>query len=66
MRKREMIALLNASGFRLRKKNRHDHYVNEDGTRITIPQGPKVERRLSKFIKVQIRRAAETGQTLQA
>lgn len=67
MKKRELVSLLQESGFELKRKGKHLCFVNEHGARITIPYSGSKELNpgLVRQIKIQIRRGKISGQTIE-
>jgi len=64
MKKHEMVTLLKESGFYFLKSNKHEIWT--DGiTRITLNHCNKIEDRLSKMIKLQIKKAVALRQSQQ-
>lgn len=58
MRKSELVKLLDENGFYLKRHGKHPIYT-DGGTTLPIPSGRRVDRGLSKAIKLQIEKAVE-------
>lgn len=56
MRRVEFEKRLKEAGFDLARQGKHRVWEKPDGTRISVPQGQKIEGRLSKLLTLQLKR----------